>query len=84
LLDKDKDDAEQKAAKFTTLYFGRAHIFVVDRNVMVAKINFNIELEKALKSGAIWSEELRRKAVMLRDACKEALNVEEIFSKKQK
>ncbi|CAB1083658.1 hypothetical protein D1AOALGA4SA_11200 [Olavius algarvensis Delta 1 endosymbiont] len=83
---KNKEDAHQKAAKFNTLYFGRAHIFVVDHVVKKAKLAFYSQLDDALKSGDFWSEgtasseDLRRKAVELRNACREALNVEEIFS----
>ncbi len=49
---KNKADANQKAAKFSTLYFGRAHIFVVDYDVRKAKEAFYGELDDALKSGA--------------------------------
>jgi len=83
---KNKADAIRKADKFNILFLGRSHLFVVDHDVRKAKEMFSGELDAALKSGVFWSEGtptseiLRKRARELRDACREALNIEEIFS----
>lgn len=78
----NKRDAMQKAAKFSTLYLGRAHILAIDTDVKDAKIEFQTEMQKALKSDAFPSIELRDKALSLAIACRNTLRVEEIFSNK--
>ena len=78
-----KEDAIREADKFNILFLGRAHLFVVDHNVEEAKRMFYGEMDAALKPDARWSESmhtLRERAVELRDACRKALNIEEIFS----
>jgi len=83
---KNKADALQKADHFNILFWGRSHLFVVDYDVGKAKEMFYGELDAALKPDNSWSEDtptpakLQELAVELRNACRKALNIEEIFS----
>jgi len=69
----DARDAELKAARFKALYFGKAHIAVVDEDVLNAKVNFYTALQSALKSGTWPTKVLYSSALELSTACQEAL-----------
>ena len=79
---RTKQDALKIAAKISTLYFGRAHIFAIDPAVNSDKISFYSKMQGALKKGTFPSDDLEFAALSLTNACREVLRVQDIFSGK--
>jgi hypothetical protein len=75
-----KKEAERNAAKYSTLYFGKAHIFVIDQSVNKAKIAFRSAMLDALKAGTFPSAALQSAPLDLARACSEVLRAEDVFA----
>jgi hypothetical protein len=82
----NKEDATQNATKFSTLYFGQAHILAVDSEVTSEKMAFYEKMQEELNSDNFPdnfpNENLQRAANFLSNACRKELRVEDIFSEK--
>lgn len=76
----DKADAERNAARYWRLYYGKAHIAVIDEAVHKAKHAFALELEAAMKRGAFPTKDLQSAALVLARECRLVLRAQNLFS----
>jgi hypothetical protein len=75
----DKSDAEKNAARFWRLYFGKAHIAVMDDNVYKAKKQFGRDLVKVMEKGTFPTEDLEGSTLALSRACQSVLLAQNLF-----
>lgn len=74
-----KADAERNAADYWRMYFGKAHIAVVDPSVLAAKTKFARGLVEALKRGNFPTTDLEGDVLELAEACQQVLKAENLF-----
>jgi hypothetical protein len=75
-----KEEAKRNAAKYSILYFGKAHIFAIDPSVRTAKITFHTAMAAALAAGDFPSYSLQKLSLELAAACSEVLQAENVFA----
>lgn len=75
----NKADAEKNSARFYALYFGKAHIAVVEDAVYTAKKKFSRALQAALAAGKWPNDDLDMPALNLSKACSVALNARKVI-----
>ena len=74
-----KDEALRNAQKYSILYFGRAHIFVIDPEVVTGKEAFHKAMENALQEGVFPSKQLQLDALSLAMDCANVLHINDVF-----
>lgn len=76
---RTKAEAITNAQRYATLYFGKAHIFAIDKSVADAKIAFYTAMAGALAKNEFPSYELQASTLALSHACKEVLRAQDVF-----
>lgn len=74
-----KADGEKHAAHFYALYFGKAHVAVIDSTVYDAKKQFSHALQRALAAGAWPTDDLDMPALELSKACQKVLRAQNVI-----
>ena len=80
---RTRQEVERNATKYSTLYYGKAHIFVIDQSVYEAKVAFYSAIADALKMGEFPSYSLQALSLKLASTCREVLRAEDVFGPKE-
>jgi hypothetical protein len=78
-----KEEALEKLRLFDTIYFGRAHIFVIDDAVTDGKIEFYRLAHQEVLKEEFPSRNLQKHALQLADICRQALDIRQSLHNKQ-
>lgn len=76
----DKADAERNAARYWRIYYGKAHIAVIDDAVHDAKVAFARDLREVMKRGKFPTDELEGPTLMLSRAARDVLRAQNLFA----
>lgn len=75
----DKAEVDRNAARYWRLYYGKAHIAVIDASVYRAKVEFGKELKAAMERGAFPTHDLEGSTLELARAARDVLRAQNLF-----